>query len=64
MGFAENASDRLMLSALPDGAPATYLAGFGWDKSGEVADSAAWAGLVNGAVGDVRNPVLVSLSAP
>jgi hypothetical protein len=63
-GFAENATDRLLLSALPNGAPATYLAGFGWDKGGDVPDSAAWAAVVNDAVGDARNPVQVSLSAP
>lgn len=62
-GFAENTSDRLLLTALPESAPATYLAGTGWDKSGHVADSAAWAAMVSSAAENARSPITISLSA-
>jgi hypothetical protein len=62
-GFAENTSDRLLLTALPENAPAAYLAGTGWDKSGHVADSAAWTAMVNSAAENAHSPIAITLSA-
>jgi hypothetical protein len=62
-GFAENTSDRLLLTALPESAPAAYLAGTGWDKSGHVADNAAWTAMANNAAENAHNPIAISLSA-
>lgn len=35
-------SDHLLVARAPDGAPAVYYAGFGWDKSGDFASVADW----------------------
>jgi rhamnogalacturonyl hydrolase YesR len=63
-GVAESATDRLLLSALPNGAPAAYLAGFGWDRGGDVADNAAWSVLVASTARELHHPVSISLSKP
>jgi unsaturated rhamnogalacturonyl hydrolase len=61
-GRAETKSDRLLLTALPTAAPVTYLAGTGWDKGGDVPDSAAWAARVSTAESELQKPVLLSLT--
>lgn len=60
--MAENATDRLLLTALPSGMRAAYLAGFGWDKDPNVPDSASWAKQVAAAAENLRQPVSVALS--
>ena len=62
-GFAETATDRLLLAPLPDNSPAVYLAGTGWDKSGHLTDNAAWAAMVSSAASNARSPIAISLSA-
>jgi len=54
-GVAESATDRLLLSALPNGVPAAYLAGFGWDKGGDVPDNVAWSVLVASAARELHH---------
>ena len=61
-GVAESPSDHLLLTPLPAGAPATYFAGFAWDKGGDIADNAAWSALVSSTARAIGAPVLVSLS--
>ena len=62
-GFAEIATDRLLLSTVPAAASVTYLAGTGWDKgAGDVPDAAAWAALVNTAASEAKAPLAVSLA--
>jgi hypothetical protein len=46
-----------------DRAPVSYWAGFGWDKSGDFADMAAWDAYLVAFARRVRNPVQVTVSA-
>jgi hypothetical protein len=64
LGFAENATEQLLLLPLPSGAPASYLVGTGWDKGGDIADGGAWAAAVNARAEQARNPIQVSFAAP
>jgi len=45
-----------------DGVPVSYWAGFGWDKSGDFADMAAWDAYLAAFARRVRNPVEVTVS--
>ncbi|HEY4158305.1 MAG TPA: glycoside hydrolase family 88 protein, partial [Polyangiaceae bacterium] len=61
--FADSETDRLIVSTLPaDQASATYLAGAGWDKGGDVADAAAWAALSADAAQRLQSPLRVTLA--
>jgi unsaturated rhamnogalacturonyl hydrolase len=52
----------LVLPSAPDGTVVSY-AGFGWDKSGDVADAAAWGKAVQGLARELAVPVRVTLAA-
>ena len=41
-GFAEADGNYLLIAQAPRGGAGVYYAGFGWDKSGDFADAAAW----------------------
>jgi unsaturated rhamnogalacturonyl hydrolase len=52
----------LVLRSAPDGTVVSY-AGFGWDKSGDFADEAAWGKAVEGLARELATPVRVTLAA-
>lgn len=62
-GAAETKTDRLLLTTFPQGAPAQYWIGVGWDKTPEVPNVAAWATQVNAKAASVRSPISVSLAS-
>jgi hypothetical protein len=62
-GIAETKTDRLLLLALRQGAPASYLIGGGWDKTADVPNVAAWAAQVSAQSARVKSPVSVSLTS-
>jgi unsaturated rhamnogalacturonyl hydrolase len=59
----ETDSDHLVILKAQPGVPLVYHAGFGWDKSGDVADAAAWNKKVESLARELAAPVKVSLSA-
>jgi unsaturated rhamnogalacturonyl hydrolase len=61
--YKQTASDYLLITKAQAGAPITYYAGFGWDKSGDFADLAAWTKYVEGFSREVAAPLVISLSA-
>lgn len=61
-GFAEDARNHLVLAKAVPGQPLRYLAGAGWDRSGQFADQAAWQAYVAAEAARVRAPVKVTLS--
>ena len=63
-GFAETATDRLLLAPLASSGPTVYLAGTGWDKGGgAIPDNTAWIAAATEASNLLRAPVVVSLTA-
>jgi Domain of unknown function (DUF4861) len=58
----ESRTDQLLLTPLPNATPVVYLAGFGWDKGGDVPDSASWAQRVTAAAESLHHPVSVALT--
>ena len=64
LGFAETTTDRLLLTTVPSGGTAVYLAGSGWDKGGtDVSDSPAWASAASNAASALRSPIQITLVA-
>jgi unsaturated rhamnogalacturonyl hydrolase len=55
-------ADFLMVTRAKSGAPFAYYAGFGWDRSGAVADEAAWTQKVDSCAREIASPLQVSLS--
>jgi unsaturated rhamnogalacturonyl hydrolase len=60
--FKVTDTDYLLVTALPASGTLVYFAGFGWDRSAEVADDAAWAVLVENKRREAAVPLQVSLS--
>jgi pectinesterase len=59
------ANGNEMLVGRPvSGEPAAYLAGFGWDRSGDFTDVAAWERYLGEAARRLRSPLRVELPAP
>jgi hypothetical protein len=63
-GFAEDALNSLVLAKVAPGQPLRYLAGAGWDRSGQFADQAAWQAYVAAEATRARSPLTVKLSTP
>ncbi len=61
-GFAEDTRNSLVLAKVAPGKPLRYLAGAGWDRSGQFADQAAWLAYVAAESARARSPVTVKLS--
>jgi len=61
-GFAEDARNSLVLAKATPGQPLRYLAGAGWDRSGQFADQAAWLAYVASESARARSPITVRLS--
>jgi unsaturated rhamnogalacturonyl hydrolase len=59
--FRVTDADYLLLTAVPPTGTLAYFAGFGWDRSLDVADAAAWARLVENQQREAVTPLLVSL---
>jgi len=54
--------DYLLVTPVPSAGTLVYFAGFGWDRSPDVADAAAWVDLVKNKRRESESPLLVSLS--
>jgi unsaturated rhamnogalacturonyl hydrolase len=52
---------RLLVARTARGAPATWYAGSGWDRSGEFPDQAAWDRHVDAFVARLRSPLVVEV---
>lgn len=61
-GFAEDDRNHLVLAKVAPGAPLRYLAGAGWDRSGQFADRAAWLAHVADEAARLASPVRVTLT--
>jgi unsaturated rhamnogalacturonyl hydrolase len=59
--YKQTTSDFLLVARAQAGAPFAYLAGFGWDRSGDVADADAWKREVDRAARELAAPVRVTL---
>ena len=55
-------TDYLLVTAVPTTGTLVYFAGFGWDRSSDVADAAAWASLVANKAREAATPLQVSLA--
>ena len=61
-GFTEDPLNHLVLAKVAPGQPLRYLAGAGWDRSGQFANQAEWLAYVAAESARARSPVTVSLS--
>jgi unsaturated rhamnogalacturonyl hydrolase len=55
-------TDYLLVTAVPESGTLVYFAGFGWDRSPDVADAAAWAALVENKRREAAAPLSIALS--
>ncbi len=60
--FTELNGDNLVIAKVPAGGPAVYYAGFGWDRSGDFTDAAAWDAYVQQFAQRVRSPLKITIS--
>jgi unsaturated rhamnogalacturonyl hydrolase len=60
--YKETDRDFLVVTPVPSDGTVTYFAGFGWDRSGDFADAAAWARAVEGKQRELAVPVRIRLS--
>jgi hypothetical protein len=61
--FTESDGNYLAVARVPTSGPATYFAGFGWDKSGDFKDVADWDRYLQFAAQRLKSPLVVSLSS-
>jgi len=54
-------TDTLLLANVPPTGPEVYYAGFGWDKSGDFKDEAAWVSYAQAFARALRTPLRLSL---
>lgn len=54
-------SDYLLVTKAPSSGSLVYYAGFGWDRSGDVADANAWTNQVQTLARELTNPTKVTL---
>ncbi|HEX7506313.1 MAG TPA: glycoside hydrolase family 88 protein [Polyangia bacterium] len=54
--------DYLLVTAIPTSGTVVYFAGFGWDRSSDVADAAAWANRVENRRREAVAPLQISLA--
>ena len=55
----EAGGSQLLVARTPRGAPATWWAGSGWDRSGDFGDLAAWDRYVDAFAARLRSPLQV-----
>jgi len=60
--ITEDARNHLILARAIPGQPLRYLAGAGWDRSGQFPDQAAWQAYVANAAACARSPVKVTVT--
>jgi hypothetical protein len=58
---AEAGGSQLLVARTPRGAPATWYAGSGWDRSGDFPDEAAWDRHLEAFVARLRSPLVVEV---
>ncbi|HVU35842.1 MAG TPA: DUF4861 domain-containing protein [Opitutaceae bacterium] len=61
-GFAEDKSNRLVLTKVTSNEPVSYYAGAGWTKSGQFSSQKDWDDYVAAEAARVSSPIKVSLS--
>jgi hypothetical protein len=61
-GFAEDASNRLVLASAVSGQPLRYYVGAGWSKTGDFASQADWDNYVTACAARAASPVKIFLS--
>jgi unsaturated rhamnogalacturonyl hydrolase len=57
----EEAGNQLVVARTPKGQPATWYAGSGWDRSGNVPDAAAWDRYLDAFAARLRSPLEVEV---
>ncbi len=62
-GTQQTDIDTLLIANVPPTGPQVYYAGFGWDRSGDFADEAAWVKYAQGFARALRSPLRVTLSS-
>ena len=64
--FKVTNTDYLLVTSVPSSGTLVYLAGFGWDRSPDVADAAAWARVVESKRREAAAPlqVVLTLASP
>jgi hypothetical protein len=62
VGFEEDARNSLLIAKAQPDKPLRYLAGAGWDRSGQFANETAWLAYVAAESARVRSPVTITLS--
>jgi rhamnogalacturonyl hydrolase YesR len=62
-GSQETELDTLLIENVPPTGPLVYYAGFGWDRSGDFADRAAWLAYAKSFARALRAPLRVSISS-
>ncbi len=60
--FAQADGNVMVIARAPSGRPAAYYAGFGWDRSGDFADSADWDVYVQEFARRTRSPLKITIS--
>jgi unsaturated rhamnogalacturonyl hydrolase len=58
---ADAGGSQLLVARTPRGAPATWYAGSGWDRSGDVPDEPAWDRHLDAFVARLRSPLVVEV---
>ena len=58
----EEAGSQLVVVRTPEGAPATWYAGSGWDRSGRFPDAAAWDRYLDAFAARLRSPLKVEVA--
>lgn len=61
--FAEADGNYLVVANIPPGSPAVYFAGFGWDKSGDIAGMADWDTYLEQFARHMRSPLEVQVGS-
>ncbi len=61
VGVSEAGDSQLLVARTPSGAPATWYAGSGWDRSGDFPDEAAWDRHLDAFVARVRSPLVIEV---
>ena len=59
---AEDKLNHLMLARVSDSGVATYWAGFGWDKAGQIPNAEAWTKYVDEFAQGLQSPVEVRVT--
>jgi hypothetical protein len=62
VNFTEADGNCLVIAKAPAGQPASYYAGFGWDKSGDFANVSDWDNYLRQFARRVRSPLKISIS--